>query len=45
MEEIHQIKHLISLIFRVNQEDFELEFEENKAVLQCRKTPISRNSR
>ncbi|XP_026725930.1 serine/threonine-protein kinase GA29083 [Trichoplusia ni] len=30
---------------RVNQEDFELEFEENKAVLQCRKTPISRNSR
>ncbi|KAL0850283.1 hypothetical protein ABMA28_012120 [Loxostege sticticalis] len=30
---------------RVNQEDFELEFEESKAVLQCRKTPISRNSR
>lgn len=30
---------------RVNQEDFELEFEESKAVLQYRKTPISRNSR
>ncbi|CAG9110858.1 hypothetical protein JYU34_011104 [Plutella xylostella] len=30
---------------RVNQEDFELEFEESKAVLQCRKTSISRNSR
>ncbi|CAH4016432.1 unnamed protein product [Pieris brassicae] len=30
---------------RVNQEDFELEFEESKAVLQCRKTPITRNSR
>ncbi|XP_037300310.1 serine/threonine-protein kinase GA29083 [Manduca sexta] len=30
---------------RVNQEDFELEFEENKAVSQCKKTPITRNSR
>ncbi|XP_028025189.1 serine/threonine-protein kinase GA29083-like [Bombyx mandarina] len=30
---------------RVNQEDFELEFEENKAVSQCRKTPITRSSR
>ncbi|GBP12113.1 hypothetical protein EVAR_5936_1 [Eumeta japonica] len=30
---------------RVNQEDFELDFEESKAVLQCRKTPITRNSR
>ncbi|CAH0722471.1 unnamed protein product, partial [Brenthis ino] len=33
---------------RVNQEDFELEFEESKAVLQCRKSKcnaISRNSR
>ncbi|XP_050358938.1 serine/threonine-protein kinase GA29083 [Nymphalis io] len=33
---------------RVNQEDFELEFEESKAVLQCRKSKcnaISRNTR
>ncbi|XP_063546045.1 serine/threonine-protein kinase CG17528 [Cydia strobilella] len=30
---------------RVNQEDFELEFEESKAVLQCRKTPITRTTR
>ncbi|CAK1599687.1 unnamed protein product [Parnassius mnemosyne] len=30
---------------RVNQEDFELEFEESKAVLQCRKNPITKNSR
>lgn len=29
---------------RVNQEDFELEFEENKAVSQCKKTP-TKNSR
>ncbi|OWR48447.1 Calcium/calmodulin-dependent protein kinase type 1 [Danaus plexippus plexippus] len=33
---------------RVNQEDFELEFEESKAVLQCRKikyNPVTRNTR
>ncbi|XP_052737286.1 serine/threonine-protein kinase GA29083 [Bicyclus anynana] len=33
---------------RVNQEDFELEFEESKAVLQCRKSkcnPVTRNAR
>lgn len=29
---------------RINPEDFELEFEESKAVLQCKKNPISRNS-